>query len=309
MNTMNFPPQFKYKEAKGLISACVVTRNASESLKNYLDSLVKSVGNTSPLEIIVVDNESADDTKSMMEGYFPHALHIYRQPGVGFSKGINQAVAESRGEFILIATPSTEVIGNAIPLLLNYLKQFPEVGVVGPKIINPDGSTQHSSKKMPAPKVAMLHTLYLFGIIRANKLLNEYFLYDYTSEESVEVQSLTMSLVLARRSVFESVGFLDEELFVWASDVDWCYRVEQTNWRQFFIPEAVAIHRRNSVSKKQPYKNLMYYHQDLKLFYKKHYSKENGVLINFLWTVMLQVRLAVQTIRYIIKGGKDYSFY
>lgn len=274
-----------------------------------MDSLVKSVGETAPLEIIVVDNESTDDTKSMLKEYFPQALYIYRQPGVGFSKGINQAVFESRGEFILIATPSTEVTGSAIPIMLNCLKQFPETGVVGPKIINPDGSTQHSSKKMPNPKVAMLHTLYLFGIIRANKLLNEYFLYDYTSRESIEVQSLTMSLMLARRSVFENVGFLDEDLFVWASDVDWCYKVEQTRWKQLFIPEAVAIHHRNSVSKKQPYKNLMYYHQDIKLFYKKHYSPKNGPFINFLWTAMLQIRLILQTIRYIFKGGKDYSFY
>lgn len=306
---MNFSSQFTNKEVKGLISACVVTRNASESLKNYLDSLVKSVGDTAKIEIIVVDNESTDNTEEMLKEYFPQAVHIYRQPGIGFSKGINQAAAESRGEFILIATPSTEVVGNAIPIMLNYLEQSPEVGVVGPKIVSPDGSTQHSSKKMPNPKVAMLHTLYLFGIIRANKLLNEYFLYDYTSEEPMEVQSLTMSLALARRSVLESVGFLDEDLFVWASDVDWCYKVEQTKWKQLFIPEAEAIHRRNSVSKKQPYRNLMHYHHDLKLFYKKHYSKESGPVINFLWMLMLQLRFILQTIRYIIKGGKDYSFY
>jgi GT2 family glycosyltransferase len=162
---------------------------------------------------------------------------------------------------------------------------------------------------MPTPKVAMLHTLYLFGLIKTNNLLNEYFLYNYTSEEAIEVESLTMSLMLARREVFENVGLLDENLFVWASDVDWCYNVKQTVWKQIFIPKAVAIHRRNSVSKKQPYKNLLYYHQDLKLFYKKHFSTQNGLIINTLWFIMLQVRFVLQTIRYIIKGGKDYSFY
>ena len=306
---MNSAFQFSHPEVKGLISVCVVTRNARESLQNYLSSVEKSMGGEEGWEVIVVDNESTDGTKEMLKENFPQAIYIYCQPGMGFTKGINYAIAESSGEFILIATPSTEIKDDAVLILRSYLNHFPEVGVVGPKIINQDGTTQHSSKKMPTPKVAMLHTLYLFGLIKTNNLLNKYFLYNYTSEEAIEVESLTMSLMLARREVFENVGLLDENLFVWASDVDWCYNVEQTKWKQFFVPKAVAIHRRNSVSKKQPYKNLLYYHQDLKLFYKKHFSTQNGLIINTLWFIMLQIRFVLQTIRYIIKGGKDYSFY
>lgn len=306
---MNSAFQFSHPEVKDLISVCVVTRNARESLQNYLNSLEKSMGGKEGWEIVVVDNESTDGTKDMLKENFPQAKYVYCEPGVGFTKGINYAIAESSGEFILIATPSTEVKDDAVLILRSYLNHFPEVGIVGPKIINQDGTTQHSSKKMPTPKVAMLHTLYLFGLMKINDLLNEYFLYNYTSEEAIEVKSLTMSLMLARRKVFENVGLLDENLFVWASDVDWCYNVEQTAWKQFFIPKAVAVHRRNSVSKKQPYKNLLYYHQDLKLFYKKHFSTQNSLIINTLWFIMLQIRFVLQTIRYIIKGGKDYSFY
>ncbi|MBL0344710.1 glycosyltransferase family 2 protein [Candidatus Villigracilis affinis] len=309
MAVSNNDLRFIFKEVKGLISACIVTRNSSESLRRYLTSLMSSVGNSSQVEIIVVDNESTDNTKDMLEEFFPQAQYIYCQPGIGFSKGINQAVAVSRGEFILIATPSTEIRGDAIPILLEYLKLYEDVGVVGPKIINPDGTTQHSSKKMPTPKVAVFHSLYLFGVIQPNKLLDEYFLYDYKSDEPVEVQSLTMSLLLIRRSVFESAGFLDEGLFVWASDVDWCYVVERSGWKQIFVPRAIAVHRRYSVSKKQPYSNLLHYHRDLNFFYKKHFSHKNGPITNFIWVAMLQVRFVLQIFRYLVRGGKDYSFY
>lgn len=309
MNPIKTNSPFTQKEVKGLISVCIVTRNASESLKSYLDSVMKSVGDTAKVEIIVIDNESTDDTKSMLQEGYPNAQHIYCEPGVGFTKGVNLAVTRSQGEFILIATPSTEAIGNSIPLLLDHLNQYPNVGVVGPKIINPDGTTQHSSKKMPTPTVAMLHTFHLFGLIGPNRILNEYFLYDYTSDQPIEAESLTMSLLIARRRVFENVGLLDEDLFIWASDVDWCHKVQQTTWKQFFIPKAVAIHRRNSVSKKQPYRNLVLYHKDLRYFYRKHFFKDHNSVVNFLWVLVLQIRFIIQTMRYLIKGGKDYSFY
>lgn len=301
------PPQKEIK--KGLVSACIVTRNASESLYCYLNSLKNSAGDSIPLEIVVVDNESTDDTETMLKENFPQARYFYQKPGVGFSKGINIAMQNSTGEFILIATPSTEILPDCLPQLLGFLEKSDRTGLVGPKIIHPDGSTQHSSKKMPHPKVAMLHTLYLLGFIRSSKILNEYFLLNYDSAAPLRVESLTMSLLLARRIVFDEVGLLDENLFAWASDVDWCYRVEQTGkWEQWFAPAAIAIHRRSSVSKKQPFVNLKYYHRDLKVFYQKHYASRMPWLLNMAWYILLEVRFYAQVVRYFLTK-ESFSFY
>jgi len=302
-------PEFLHEARKGLISACIVTRNASASLKTYLESLRSSVGSRAQVETLVVDNDSSDDTEQMLKRDFPAAQYIFCQPGVGFSKGINKALAASRGEFVLIATPSTEIIGDAVPILLSHLEKFEDVGVVGPKVLYPAGNTQFSSKKMPTPYVAMLHSLYLFGILRSSRILDEYFLLNYTSDRPLQVESLTMSLLLARRQVFETCGFLDEQLFAWASDVDWCHRVEASRWKQFFVPQAKVIHRRNSVSKKQPYANLLHYHRDLNVFYQKHYASHNGPLANFLWGCLLQVRFLTQVVKYLLNGNDGYSFY
>lgn len=294
---------------QGLVSACIVTRNARESLQQYLNSIKNSAGDAIPLEIIVVDNESSDNTETMLQEHFPQAKYFYQKPGVGFSKGINLAIQNSTGEFILIATPSTEVSPGCLPRLLNFLRQSEQIGLVGPKIIHPDGSTQHSSKKMPHPQVAMLHTLYLLGWIRSSKLLDEYFLFNYESEAPLRVESLTMSLLLARRAVFENVGLLDENLFAWASDVDWCYRVEQTGrWEQWFLPTAIAIHRRSSVSKKQPFVNLKHYHRDLKVFYQKHYAWRTPWIFNLLWYILLEARFYAQVVRYFLTK-ESFSFY
>ncbi len=297
------------KTEKGLVSACIVTRNASESLYRYLNSLKNSAGDSIPLEIIVVDNESSDDTETMLKENFPQAKYFYQKPGVGFSKGINIAIQNSSGEFIFIATPSTEILPGCLPQLLGFITQSDRVGLVGPKIIHPDGSTQHSSKKMPHPKVAMLHTLYLLGFIRSSKILDEYFLLSYDSDSPLRVESLTMSLLLTRRLVFDDVGLLDEDLFAWASDVDWCYRVEQIGkWEQWFVPKAIAIHRRSSVSKKQPFVNLKYYHRDLKVFYQKHYASRIPWLLNIAWYILLEIRFYAQVIRYFLTK-ESFSFY
>ena len=214
MTDLLSPSPFLYKQQKGLLSACVVTRNARESLKQYLDSLIESNGGQNPLEIIVVDNDSSDGTKAMLEKDFPQAHYIFCQPGIGFSKGINQALYVSKGELIAIATPSTKIQGNAIHVLLNFMTQSETIGVIGPKVLNQDGTTQHSSKKMPTPKVAMLHTLYRLGIIRSNENLNEYFLLDYESDQPRRVESLTMSFMLARRKVFEEIGLASMPMHV-----------------------------------------------------------------------------------------------
>jgi|GEM_PF-3433338 hypothetical protein len=300
---------FKHKKIDGRISACVVTRNSSDSLNLYLTSLLESVGNKEEVEIIVVDNDSSDNTKSMLENNFPQAQYIFCSPGVGFTKGINTAIQASSGEYILIATPSTQVKDDAVLQLLKYLKENLQVGLVGPKILHADGSTQYSSKKMPSPKVAMLHTLYLFGLIRSSEILNEYFLFNYQIDKPVEVTSLTMSLLLVRRAVFEEVGLLDEDLFVWASDVDWCYEVEQTKWKQMFLPSIKVFHKRNSVSKKQPFANLVHYHNDLKVFYRKHYAKQLSPVANLLWEFMLQVRFVLLILKYFFVKTDEYSYY
>ncbi len=293
----------------GLVSACIVTRNARESIQRYLNSLLNSVGDAIPIEIVVVDNESSDDTETMLKEQFPQAKYFYQQPGVGFSKGINIAIQNSTGEFILIATPSTEIRPDCLPQLLDFIEKSNQIGLVGPKIVHPDGSTQHSSKKMPHPKVAMLHTLYLLGLIHSSKVLDEYFLLTYESVAPLRVESLTMSLLLARRIVFEEIGLLDENIFAWASDVDWCYRVEQTGkWEQWFVPTAVAIHRRSSVSKKQPFVNLKHYHKDLKVFYQKHYASRMPWLLNMAWYILLEIRFYAQVIRYFLTK-ESFSFY
>lgn len=278
-------------------------------LCNCLRSMTASVGDAATLEVIVVDNESTDDTQLMLAREFPGASYVRFEPGVGFSRGINAAVSRSKGEFIMLGTPSTEILGQAIPVLLDYLIRHQTVGVVGPKVLNPDGSTQHSSKKMPTPKVAMLHTLHQLGLIAAHPLLKEYFLLDYESDEPLEVTSLTMSLMLARRRVFDDVGPLDDTLFAWSSDVDWCYRVEHSRWGQVFLPTAKVVHRRSSVSKKEPFRNLRHYHRDLRRFYQMHYAAQHGPLVGWLWEVALQARFVAHVAKYMLGGSQDYSFY
>ncbi|HNB36607.1 MAG TPA: glycosyltransferase family 2 protein [Anaerolineales bacterium] len=300
---------FSRPVSKGLISVCIVTRNASTALNKYLRSVSDSFAGSYPYEIIVVDNESSDNTKEMLDANFPTAQYILKIPGVGFTRGINLAVSASQGEYILIATPSTEVIGDALPQLVNYLDTHSTVGVVGPKIINPNGTIQHSSKKMPHPRIALLHTLRFFGINKINQTLNEYFLYENISDDPIEVTSLTMGLLIARRKVFEDVGPLDETLFIWASDVDWCYKVEQSKWKQIFLPAVKVRHHRNLVSKKQPIQNLILYHKDLRTFYRKHYAKKASLIENLFWETLLQIRFIVQLLHHLLFQSDELSYY
>lgn len=292
-----------------MLSICVVTRNAWESLDLCLRSIIESVNDHDSYELIIVDNDSKDKTRELIFSNYPEAKYLFFSPGVGFTKGINAAISASKGELILITTPSTRAVGDAIGKLLCFLRKSPDIGVVGPKVLNLDGTTQYSSKKFPNPKVALIHSLHYFGFKKADNLLQEFFLLGYESEDPIEVESLTMSLLIAKKDVFTEVGLLDEGYFTWASDVDWCHKVENSHWKQYFIPSAKVYHFRSSVSNKQPYQNLNYYYLDLKYLYKKHFESKNNSFFNFLWYFLLRLRFIAQISINLFRGKNKVRFY
>lgn len=281
------------EQVPGLVSVCVVTRNASDSLRACLQSICTSA-QSQPLEIIVVDNDSTDETHAMLQQDFPQARLIHNKPGLGFSKGINQAWQHARGEYVLISTPSSRPQGHCLEAMVQYLATHDDVGLVGPRITNRDGITQYSSKKFPSPRLAFWKMLHNFHLIRDNRMIRDHFFMDCKEDEPVEVESITMAFLLSRWEVGLELGLLDEYFFTWASDVDWCHRVNQSQWRQIFLPMFQTIHMRSSVSNKEPLVNGVLYYNDLKRFYLKYFWPKYSLPENLFWLSGLYVPLGIR---------------
>jgi GT2 family glycosyltransferase len=152
----------------GLVSVCVVTHNTAPLLLDCLRSIVADAADVCDLEVIVVDNDSNDGTGEMIQAFLPNAKYFLNRPGVGFTRGINQAFCNSCGEFILITTPGTRALPGALRALLEVLQSRPDVGLVGPSTFNADGTPQYTSKRFPSPSIALLRSLEIVGTCGAN---------------------------------------------------------------------------------------------------------------------------------------------
>lgn len=238
------------------LSIIIVNFNTRDLLRNCLTSIFNQKG--VEYEVWVVDNASRDNSIQMVKNDFPKVKLIKNSQNIGFAKGNNVALRQAQGEYLFLLNSDTILKEETLSRICGFLKSNPEVGILGIKILNPDGSPQTSVGKFYNLGNAFLM---LFG---GEKLG---FLRD-SPNKVTEVDWVAGAALIVRREVLEKAGFLDENLFMYMEEVEWCFRVKKTGFRVFFYPEAEVVHYvRASGSKTAAilgiYKGLTY-------FYRKH---------------------------------------
>lgn len=275
------------------LSIVIVNYNSGEFLGQLLPSLYETPCEVT-FEVWVVDNNSTDGSPEMVATRFPQVQLIVNQVNRGFAAANNQALQKSRGRYILLLNPDTVLKPRALDIMVHFLENHPEVGAVGPKLLNPDGTVQLSSKFFPTPKVAILKTLGVDKIFPEQPTLRKHFLGPEAHEEVQEVESLQASCLMVRREMVDEVGPLDERFFMYCEDIDWCRRMREKGWKLYFLPEAQALHDRGGSTNKDSYRMIIVYHQSLYRFYKKHYAPDTFWLLNYAFYGGLSLRLAIR---------------
>jgi N-acetylglucosaminyl-diphospho-decaprenol L-rhamnosyltransferase len=227
-------PGWSMAEAAGRVSAVVVTYNALPWIERCLESV-------RGLETVVVDNGSTDGTVELVRDRFPDA-RLVQQENRGLAAGWNRGIAEATGDWFLILNADAWLLGDAIERLVEFGQQHPRAAVVGPRLLNQDGSLQRSVRGFPTLWRLATEYLFLRKLAPGSRALNAFYAGGFGHDEPRECDWVMGSCLLIRRTAVEDVGPLDESFFLFSEETDWCYRARQAGWQVWFFPGAECVH-------------------------------------------------------------------
>jgi hypothetical protein len=251
------------------------------------------------VEVIVADNASGDDTVKLIQTQFPDIVLIQNPKNVGFSVATNQCIMASRGELILLLNPDTILQTNSLLRLLEFTKNNPEVGIVGPKVLNEDGSFQPQCKRgQQTPLSAFMHLTGIGYKFPRLPSATEYLLSHLSADEPHRVTAVSGSCLMIRRSVVERIGLLDEAIFGFGEDVDWCVRATNAGWQVWYCPKSVITHLKGQGgTHSQPYLKTWALHQAMWVFYNKHLRQNYNMLTTLAFWGMLKCSLVLRYVQ------------
>jgi GT2 family glycosyltransferase len=216
------------------VSVVVVTFNALPWIERALESVRGH-------ETIVVDHGSTDGTLELVRERFPEA-RLIEQENKGLGGGSNAGMRVASGAYFLLLNSDAWALDDAVERLAAFADEHPEAAVVGPKLLNPDGSLQRSVRGFPT--VWRLATEYLFlrKLAPRSRALNSFYGAGFDHDEVREAEFLMGACLLVRREAADTVGLFDEDFFMFSEETDWCYRFRQAGWHVLFTPEAEFVH-------------------------------------------------------------------
>jgi len=276
------------------LSIIILTHNTCDLLRTALKSIYDRTKHI-VFEVIVVDNASLDGTREMMASEFPKTQYLYNQKNVGFTRGNNQGIRISKGRYVLLLNSDTEIIDNALGKMVQFMQENSDCGIMGCKLLNPDGSIQYSCRRFPSYHTAFFNRYSLLTkIFPQNRFSQSYLMSTIDHTKTREVDWVSGAALLARRKAFEKLGILDERFIIYSEDVDWCYRMHEAGWKVYFYPEAKIYHYIGKGTSQHLFKFIFIRHMSMYLFYRKHYSRSIksidylvlcGVSMRCLWTM------------------------
>ena len=224
-----------------------------------------------PSEIIVIDNNSPDDSCDMVRTNFPDIKLIENKENVGFSKANNQAVAVAKGEYICILNPDVVVAENTFHNLINFSKSKSDHGIIGCRLIDGSGAFLPESKRnFPTVFIAFDK---LFGTSQ------HYYAKQIKELETMPVDVLPGALMFLKRSLYDNLGGFDEDFFMYGEDIDLSYRVQKLGLNNYYLGDTTIIHFKGESTVKNRVQSKRFFHA-MKLFYQKHFN--TNIVLNAL---------------------------
>jgi GT2 family glycosyltransferase len=261
------------------LSIIILNYNTREHLRVCLTSLLTE-GSSVETEIFVVDNASSDGSAEMVAAEFPWVTLIRSPRNGGFAYGNNLALRRAQGEAMLLLNPDTTLPQGSLHRLLDALAAHPQAGVVGPKLLRPDGSMHLACRRsFPTPSIAFYRLSGLSRLFPRSRRFGRYNLTYADPDQSAEVDSVCGACLLIRRAVVERIGLLDQRFFLYGEDLDWCLRAREAGWSVRYEPSIVIQHRHGAASRKSALRTTFHFFRAMDLFYRKHYIRRYHPLV------------------------------
>ena len=264
------------------LSVIILNYNVRFFLEQCVFSVQKALENMDS-EIIVVDNNSQDDSCAMMKQLFPNVKLIENTSNVGFPKGNNIGVAEAKGEFICILNPDTVVAEDTFTKVLAFAKKQSDLGIVGVKLIDGKGNFLPESKRgIPTPWVAFTKITQLYKIFPKSRIWNQYYAQYLSENETGKAAILVGAFMVMKRDLYQEIGGFDEDCFMYSDDIDLSYMVLKKGKSNFYFHETSVIHYKGeSTIKDETY--MKRFREAMNFFYKKHFK------VSFIFSVFMEI--------------------
>ncbi len=269
------------------LTVSIVNYNGGEYLLKCLCSLER-VGGEADMEIVVVDNCSIDGSIEKAQKEFRGVSFILNKENVGFGRAHNQVLKNLKTEYVLVLNPDVEVGEGIISKALEYMENHPDVGALTPEVLLPDGSVDLTAHRgFPTPLASFK---YFF--------LGSDDLYHLSKKDMGiphEVDAISGAFLLTRKSVLEKSGFFDEDYFMYAEDIDLCFRIKEKGYKVIYLPDLKILHHKgvssglkkhsqeiSSATVETRKRSLDAFYETMKIFYRKHYSKKYPFFVTLL---------------------------
>jgi GT2 family glycosyltransferase len=274
------------------LSIVIVSWNVRDLLRRCLHSIL-DVQHSMRVEVIVVDNASTDGSSDAVRTEFPDVHVITNSENRGFPAANNQGLAIAQGRHVLLLNPDTEVVEDGLATMVAFADANPDVGMVGPQLLYPDGSIQSSRRRFPTLATAVFESTWLEPYA-PRRLLERYYLFDQPDDAVQDVDWVMGAAMMARREAIEQVGPLDEGFFMYSEELDWCKRFREAGWRVVYLPTARIIHHEGKSSEQVVTARHIYFQTSKVRYFGKYHGRIAAealrlfLLGNYVWQLGLE---------------------
>ena len=255
----------------------MVNTNNAALLRGCLATLFAHTSRS--MEVYVVDNASTDGSAEMVRRAFPAACLLVNDQRKGFSTNHNLVVSRARGRFIALLNEDLLLHEGTIDRLVAYLENRPEVAVVGPQVLNPDGSFQPCA----FDSYTILGVLLDFAVLPSAVPKGKWFHLDGREKryDERDVDWVLGACLVMRREAVQSVGLLDEQLspIIYSEEVDWCHRARQLGWKVAYCPAAPLVHYGGQTTRRQSVRMQLELYRTRFAFFRKHHGRRSEILL------------------------------
>ena len=252
------------------LSIIIVSWNVADLLRDCLRSIDQNRGEL-VLEVIVVDSASADKSVAMVSAEFPWVTVLAQSENVGFPRGNNIGMEVATGDALLLLNPDTKIVGNALAVMLAYLDQNEDIGLIGPQLLNPDGSHQSSRRRFPTVMTGLFESTWLQSLA-PRSMMSRYFATDLSDDATSDVDWVTGACMLTRRAVVDQVGGMDAAYFMYSEELDWCKRIKDAGWRVVYLPTATVVHHIGKSSEQAVTARHINFNRAKLRYFRKHHG-------------------------------------
>jgi GT2 family glycosyltransferase len=279
------------------LSVIIVNYNVKYFLEQCLISVLQASKDIET-EIFVVDNNSVDGSVEMVKERFPEIKLIANKDNVGFSKANNQAIRESKGEYVLLLNPDTLVEEDTFTKTVQFMDEHPNAGGLGVKMVDGKGRFLPESKRgLPTPQVAFFKMFGLSSLFPKSKKFGRYHLGFLDKDEIHKIDVLAGAFMLMRRKTLDEVGLLDETFFMYGEDIDLSWRIKLGGYENYYYPNTRIIHYKGESTKKGSLNYVFVFYKAMIIFAKKHFSSSLAGVYSFFINIAIYLRAALSLLR------------